>query len=91
LDILLEAIVYGIHSLFHLSILHEEFMVVHSDISYNNIMYSSDGDMWESIDFNLAMPLEGPKMFKGAKEHFKPIVVEQFTWPDIPNASNYDV
>jgi hypothetical protein len=54
-------------------------------------MYSSDGDMWESIDFNLAMPLEGPKMFKGAKEHFKPIVVEQFTWPDIPNASNYDV
>jgi hypothetical protein len=58
LDILLEAIVYGIHSLFQLSILHEDFMVAHSDISYNNIMYSSDGDMWKLIDFNLAMPLE---------------------------------
>jgi hypothetical protein len=58
LDLLLESVVYSIHVLFQLHIMHEEFGVVHCDVSIDNVMYSSFGDVWKLMGFDMSLPLE---------------------------------
>lgn len=56
--VILEAATFALHALYGLEILHEEFGVVHGDISPRNIMFSEIDDIWKLNDFETTMKLE---------------------------------
>ena len=56
--LVLDAITLTLHVLYSLYVLHEEFGIVHSDISPGNIMFSELDDVWKLNDFQTAMLLK---------------------------------
>lgn len=58
-ELFMEAITFACHVLYGVYILHEEFGIVHSDISPSNIMFSEMFDCWKLNDFNQSMKFEG--------------------------------
>jgi hypothetical protein len=56
--VILEATIFALHVLYGLYVLHEEFGIVHGDISPSNIMFSEIDDIWKLNDFETAMLLE---------------------------------
>jgi hypothetical protein len=38
--------------------MHEEFGVVYCDVSIDNVMYSTFGDVWKLMGFDVSLPLE---------------------------------
>ena len=62
--VILEAATFALHVLYGLEVLHEEFGVVHGDISPRNIMFSEIDDIWKLNDFETAMQLENSLKIK---------------------------
>jgi hypothetical protein len=56
--VIFEATTFALHVLYGLYVLHEEFGIVHGDISPSNIMFSEIDDIWKLNDFETAMLLE---------------------------------
>ena len=54
--LLLDVVTLGLHILYSLFILHEEIGFIHSDISPNNILFSTKTGIWKLNDYNSAMP-----------------------------------
>ena len=52
---LISCLRFAIDCLNGISILHDDLKIVHSDISVNNIMYSSIDESWKLIDFDQCM------------------------------------
>ncbi len=49
---------FAVDCLFQLHLLHERLKVVHSDLSPNNIMFSTRDGLWKLIDFDQSMLIE---------------------------------
>lgn len=56
--LLVDTLIFSVHVLNALHCLHEEFGVVHCDISPSNVMYSSLDDCWKLIDFGESLILQ---------------------------------
>lgn len=54
----IDAVTMAIHLLYELYLLHTHMGYVHSDISPNNVMFSSVNKIWKLNDFNQAMPIK---------------------------------
>ena len=57
-SLLFDAVLFAVHTLYGLHVLHAYIGVVHSDISINNVMFSKLSNIWKLIDFEYALPIE---------------------------------
>lgn len=55
--LILQAIVCTIHTFCGLYFLHENFGMIHSDISPSNVLFSKVDQIWKINDFNQSMPI----------------------------------
>ena len=58
---LFESLKFSLHCTYELYILHKVIGIVHSDISPNNILFSSLDNIWKITDFNQSMKIENSK------------------------------
>ena len=57
-SLLFDAVLFAVHTLYGLHVLHVDIGAVHSDISINNVMFSKLSNIWKLIDFEYALPIE---------------------------------
>lgn len=83
--LILDAINLTMHVLYGLYVLHEEFGIVHADISPSNIMFSEVDDIWKLHDFQTAMLLKD-----SLKTERKGVSTRGFTCPVAERTGIYD-
>ena len=57
-SLLLDSILFTVHTLYGLHVLHKIIGFIHSDLSPNNVMFSPRSKIWKLIDFNYSLPVE---------------------------------